>query len=65
MGLFLLSQILCLDNDKHVVEVMLGFLLEFFQLESSPSVCVSFDQFIADNIHKQLVNLHSLRHLRY
>jgi hypothetical protein len=28
----LLSQILGLDNDKHVVEVMLGFLLTFFQV---------------------------------
>jgi hypothetical protein len=61
----LLSQILGLDNDKHVVEVMLGFLLAFFQSESSLSVCISFDQFIADNIHKQLVNFHSLRHFRY
>jgi hypothetical protein len=30
----LLSQILGLDNDKHVVEVMLGFMLAFF----SPSL---------------------------
>jgi len=28
---FLLSQILGLDIEKHVVEVMLGFMLEFFQ----------------------------------
>jgi hypothetical protein len=61
----LLSQILGLDNDKHVVEVMLGFLLTFFQSESGLSVCISFDQFIADNIHKQLVNFRSLRHFRY
>jgi hypothetical protein len=39
----LLIQILGLDNDKHVVEVMLGFLMEFFQSESSPSICVIFD----------------------
>jgi hypothetical protein len=31
----ILSQILGLDNDKYVVEVMLGFLLTFFQSESS------------------------------
>jgi hypothetical protein len=60
-----LSQILGLDNDKHVVEVMLGFLLAFFQSDSSLSVCISFDQFIADNIHKQLVNFHSVRHFGY
>ena len=51
----LLSQILGLDNDKNVVKVMLDFLLTFFQQESSPSVCVNFDQFIANNIHKHLV----------
>jgi hypothetical protein len=61
----ILSQILGLDNDKYVVEVMLGFLLAFFQSESSQSVCISFDKFIADNIHKQLVNFQSLRHFRY
>jgi hypothetical protein len=31
----ILSQILGLYNDKHVVEVMLGFILELFQSESS------------------------------
>jgi hypothetical protein len=61
----LLSQILGLDNDKFVVEVMLGFLLTFFMSESGQSVCVSFDKFIADNMHQQLVNFNSLRHFRY
>jgi hypothetical protein len=61
----LLSQVLGLDNDKYVVEVMLGFLLTFFKSESGLSVCISFDQFLADNIHKQLVNFLSLRHFRY
>jgi hypothetical protein len=59
----LLSQILGLDNDKFVVEVMLGFLLFFFL--SGQSVRVSFDEFIAENIHQQLVNFSSLRHFRY
>ena len=61
----ILSQILGLDNDKFVVEVMLGFLLTFFQSESSQSVSISFEEFIADNMHKQLVNFNSLRHFRY
>ena len=52
----LLSQILGLDNDKHVVEVMLGLILKFFQSEPGLSVRIIFYQFIADNIHKQLVN---------
>jgi hypothetical protein len=59
----LLSQILGLDNDKFVVEVMLGFLLVCFL--SGQSVSVSFDEFIAENIHQQLVNFSSLRHFRY
>ena len=61
----LLSQILRLYNDKHVVEVMLGSLLAFFQSKSGFTVRISFDQFIADNIHKQLVNFLSVRHFRY
>jgi hypothetical protein len=61
----ILSQILGLDNDKFVVEVMLGFLLTFFLSESSQSVCISFEKFIADNMHQQLVNFNSLRHFRY
>jgi hypothetical protein len=61
----LLSHILGLDNNKFVVEVMLGFLLTFFQSESSYSICISFEGFIIDNMHKQLVNFHSLRHFRY
>jgi hypothetical protein len=61
----LLSQILGLDNDKFVVEVMLGFLLTFFMSKSGQSVCVSFDKFIFDNMHQHLVNFNSLRHFKY
>jgi hypothetical protein len=60
-----LSKILDLDNDKFVVEVMLGFMLTFFLSESSQSVCINFEEFIADNMHQQLVNFNSLRHFRY
>jgi hypothetical protein len=48
----ILSHILGLDNDKYVVEVMLGFLISFFQSDSSQTVCISFDRFIDDNIQK-------------
>ena len=61
----ILSQILGLDNDKFVVEVMLGFLLTFFLSESSQSVYISFEKFITDNMHQHLVNFNSLRHVRY
>jgi hypothetical protein len=61
----LLSQVLGLDNEKYVVEVILDFLLTLFNSKSGMSVYISFDQFLADNIHKQLVNFCSLRHFRY
>jgi hypothetical protein len=41
------------------------FLLNFFMLESIQSVCISFEKFIADNMHQQIVNFNSLRHFRY
>jgi hypothetical protein len=61
----ILSQVLGLDNEKYVVEVMLSFLLTFLKSKSGLSVRISFDQFLADNIHKQLVIFLSLRHFRY
>jgi hypothetical protein len=61
----LLSQVLGPDSDKYVVEFMLGFLLNFFKSESGQSVQINFDEFLADTIHKKLVNFHSLRHFRY
>ena len=60
----ILSQVLGLDNEKYVVEVIFGFLLTFFKLESGLLVCISFDQFIADNIHKYLVIFLSLGYFR-
>jgi hypothetical protein len=48
----LMSHFLGLDNDKHVVEVILGFMLTFFKSESSVLVCISFDKFLANNTHK-------------
>jgi hypothetical protein len=61
----LLSKVLGLDNEKYVVEVMLDFILTFCKLESCISVCISFYQLTANNIHKQLVNFCSLRNFRY
>jgi hypothetical protein len=57
----LLSKVLGLYNDKYVVEVMLGFILTFLKSKSGLSVHIGFDQFIANNIHKKIVNFHSLR----
>jgi hypothetical protein len=61
----LLSQVLGLNNYRFIVEVMLGFLLKLFQSKSGQVVCINFDDFLVDTIHKQLVNFHCLRHFRY
>jgi hypothetical protein len=61
----LLSQVLGFNNDRFVVEVMLGFLIKLFQSNSGQFVCINFDEFLVDTIHKQLVNFHCLRHFRY
>ena len=47
-----LSQVLGLNNDIFIVEFMLGFLLKFFQSNSGQVVCINFDEFLADTIHK-------------
>jgi len=44
---------------------MLSFFLTFFMSELDLLVRINFDQFIANNIHKQLVNFSSLRHFIY
>jgi hypothetical protein len=44
---------------------MISFLQTFFKSEPGLSVHINFDKFLADTIHKQLVNFHSLRHFRY
>jgi hypothetical protein len=61
----LLSQVLGLDNEKYVLKVMLSFFLFFFMSEYGLSVRINFDQFIVENIHKQLENFSSLRNFRY
>jgi hypothetical protein len=65
VGLFLLSEILGFDNNNFVVEVMLVFLLTFFQSNSSHSFNIIFEEFIVDNVNKQPVNFQSLRHFKY
>jgi hypothetical protein len=61
----LLSQVLGLDNEKYLVDVMLGFLLKFFKSEFGLSFYINFDQFLDDNIHTQLANFLYMRHFKY
>lgn len=43
---------------------MLGFLVQFCQLEKQVQ-CINFDEFLAEKIHSQLMNLHTEKCLRY
>ena len=56
----LLCQILGMDNDKYVISVMLWCLVKVFQSESIP-IFLKIDEFLAEAIHAQLVNLHLFR----
>ena len=48
----LLSQVLGLDHDHEVSEVMLGFLLSYYEAEmSQSSVIIALDQFISESMH--------------
>ena len=61
------SQVLGLDNDKHVSEVILGFLLSIGSTnpESNLVWCFNFDDFLAEAIHTQLVEFPKVSFFRY
>ena len=49
----MVSQVLGLDNDKHVSEVILGFLLSIGSTEPESNLvrCFDSDEFLAESIH--------------
>ena len=65
----LLSQFLGLNSDRFVSKVVLSLLfrLSMYQpkSESSQYSCLKFDEFLAENIHSQLVNFHMTRHFKF
>ena len=63
----MISQVLGLDNDKHVSEVILGFLLSigWTDQESNLDPCFNHDEFLAEVIHTQLVEFPKVRFFRY
>ena len=63
----LVSQILGLDDDTHINEVILGFLLSigYIDLESHSSRCFNLDEYLAEVIHTQLVEFPKVRFFRY
>ena len=63
--LSLLSQVLGLDHDREVSEVMLGFLVVYYEADKSKSsVTVTFDQFLSERINGQLANFQFLHKFR-
>ena len=62
----LLSQVLGLDYDQEISEVMLGFLVVYFEADKSEdSVTIAFDQFLSESINCQMVNFKLLQKFRY
>ena len=61
------GQVLVLDDDTHVNEVILGFLLSIGSTdhESNSVHCFNLDEYLAEVIHTQLVEFPKVRFLRY
>ena len=53
-----------LDDDRFVIEIMLGVLFRFSQFDLQ-NMSLNFDEFMVGRIHSQLVNFHYERHFRY
>ena len=68
-----MSQFLGLDTYKYVIEPLMSLLLTLstYQVqfeESGQSIqysCLKFDEFLAENIHSQLVDFHKTRIFRF
>lgn len=60
----MISQVLGLDNDMLVGDVILGFLMLIFSLDGIPISKFKFGQFLVENIHVQLVSVHTLKYFR-
>ena len=67
MVMSLVSQILGLDDDTHINEVILGFLLSIGSIdpESHSTRCFSLDEYLAEIIHTQMVEFPKVRFFRY
>ena len=64
-----MSQFLGLDTDRYIPELLMIILFKFntsqFESQSSQSLCLKFDEFLAKSIHSQLVNFHSTKHFMF
>ena len=59
----MVSQVLGLDDDKHVSEVILGFLLSIGSTDHESNLvrCFNLDEFLAEAIHTELVEFPKVR----
>ena len=65
--MLIVSQVLGLDDDTHVNEVNLGFLLSIglTDHESHSVCCFHLDEYLAEVIHTQLVEFPKVRFFKY
>ena len=63
----MVSQVFGIDNDEHINEVILGFLLSIGSTnhESNLVPCFNIDKFLAEVIHTQLVEFPKVRFFKY
>ena len=63
----LVNQIIGLDNDSHINEVVLGFLLNISSIDPESHLihCFNIDEYLAEVIHAQLVEFPKFRFFRY
>jgi len=62
----MMSQILGLDHDLEVIEDMVGFFLHFYDTEEQEEYkTISFEDFLVDVMHIQLVNFEQIRRFRH
>ncbi len=55
-----------LDYDQEVSEVMLGFLVVFYEVDKlNDSVTVALDQFLSESINGYMANFQFLQKFRY
>ena len=66
----LISQFLGLDTNSYVIDSLMSLLFKVSTgqiecVESAQSCCLKFDEFLAENMHSQLVNFQSTSFFRY
>ena len=63
----LVSQVLGLDDDTHINEVILGFLLSIGSTDHESHLvrCFNLDEYLAEVRHTQLIEFPKVRFFRY